>query len=163
MSVDPPQQREDASIHLKTCFFQCTVASQNLLLLKLNAELVLQHFRTAERERCIGIHMNMLCYISVCTVRFKKLIFRLVGLGWLSDFSLFFFNSFRFKDTYGSAMSLSNSIWHCAACWYEWRADQPWSCICWSAQHFPSDECSCSLREISSGKCLLLLSNSFQI
>ena len=93
MSVDPPQQREDASIHLKTCFFQCTVASQNLLLLKLNAELVLQHFRTAERERCIGIHMNMLCYISVCTVRFKKLIFRLVGLGWLSDFSLFFFNS----------------------------------------------------------------------
>lgn len=56
MSVDPPQQREDASIHLKTCFFQCTVASQNLLLLKLNAELVLQHFRTAERER--EMHRN---------------------------------------------------------------------------------------------------------
>lgn len=87
-----------------------------------------------------------------------------MGLGWLYDFSLLFpLNSFRFKDTYGSAMSLSYSIWDCATCWYERRADQPWSCIRRSAQYFPSNECSScsssssSLWEISSGKCLVLV------
>lgn len=66
--------------------------------------------------------------------------------------------SLKPKDPNGSSLSISNPVWDCAPRWHEWGADQPWSCLRWTAQHLPADErsgrgrcCGGRLREITSG------------
>lgn len=125
-----------------------------LKLLKLDAKLVVSTCHTT----CTFIFIVIVifyCWPNSCFIWW-------VWAGCVTS-AFFPLNSFRFKDTYGSAMSLSYSFWDCATCWYEWGADQPWSCLRRSTQYFPSNECSScsssscsSLREISSGKCLPL-------
>lgn len=134
-------------------------------MLKQGAELVLQHCNTV----LCGFPWlaDWLAWVIYGVfLQFSKLVFHSGGSRvplWLLTFPPSSY-SFRFKDTYGRTVSLPYSIWYRAPRWYERGADQPWSGLCWSAQHFPSDECgSCggsgggSLRAISSGKCLLFV------